>query len=63
MSISNLDNTEKAKLLTSRVINDIQEQIENETIAVSKKKMDVNPIIEKQESHRKIKRPNKTQHH
>lgn len=63
MSISNLDNTEKAKLLTSRAVNDIQVQIENETIAVSNTKMDVNPIIKKHESHQKVKRHHKTQHH
>lgn len=63
MSISNLDNKEKAKLLTNGVVNDIQEQIENQTIAVSHKKMNVNPIIERQATHLKIKRHHKTQHH
>lgn len=48
--------------MTEEVINEIEMDIENRVIEVAKEKVDVNPIIEKQEMRKKSKKSSKKIH-
>lgn len=48
--------------MTEEVINEIEMDIENRVIEVAEEKVDVNPIIEKQEMRKKSKKASKKIH-